>query len=499
MMFAWWIPVVFVAAAAPSLDVSIPETETTIADGTPTTTCQWPTTAMLGFAGCSATLVSPWIVITAAHCVPDVDNPGEVVLGESLASPQQALPVDYCRRGPEWDPTDNNGVGGSDISYCKLVTPVYDYPVTPIVYGCETEILSVGREVWIVGIGASEPDGSGFGTKRMAPTTIGFVDPEITDNGIGVGDAMHDSCSGDSGGPAYVQYPDGSWHVFGVTSGGPKGCGSAGPSNYTAMHAWVPWIEEDSGIDVTPCHDVDGTWNPTGWCQGFEMDPFDDGEWSQMCLGEVSAPSATCGAAFDAEPDVDPPTITVTGPADETIFDTGPANVTLTFDADDGEGWGVRVVRVSINGAVQDVELREPPYTLPAQFPQGGYEIVGIAEDFAGNLGESALVRIAVDDELPPLPEGTSTGVVDDTGDVDGTTSQGPEAPGSSSGELGTSTGAPAADGDGTGGCGCASDRTPRVAPWMLGAIAVLWRRRGTRSTHPRRGQGAELPAGPLP
>ena len=232
-------------------------------------------------------------------------------------------------------------------------------------------------------VAAYAKERSGFGTKRMGPAEIAFVDDDLKDNGIGIGDTTHSACPGDSGGPAYVQYPDGTWHVFGVTSGGPPGCGSY-PLNYTAMHVWVPWIEEDSGIDITPCHDVDGTWNPTGLCQGFEMDPFEDGAWDDFCMGEVSPASETCGAAFNAVPDADPPTVVVTAPADETIYDTGPADVMLTIEVDDAAGWGVRFVPISINGDVQDVELREPPYQLNAQFPQGGYEI---ARKHGGNHG----------------------------------------------------------------------------------------------------------------
>ncbi len=476
MVFAWWIPVA-VLALPPVDDVAVPMPEPHIFDGTPTTTCQWPTGAMLGFGGCSATLVSPWMVLTAAHCVGNVDNPGSIVLGESLSTPDRELPVDYCRQGPDWDPSSNNGVGGNDISYCKLASPVYDYPVTPIVYGCETEILTIGREVWIVGIGANAVDGSGFGIKRMGPSEIAFVDDDIYDNGIGVGTPMHSSCSGDSGGPAYVQYPDGSWHVFGVLSGGPKGCGNY-PKSYTAMHAWVPWIEEDSGIDITPCHDTDGTWNPTGNCQGFEMDPFDENDWDEMCLGEVSPASATCGDAFDAVPDTEPPTVTITAPADETIYDTAPADVALSFTADDGDGWGVRYVRVSIDDDVQDAQMREPPFDLTAQFPQGGYVIVAIAEDWAGNVGESEPIRIAVDDELPPLPEEpTSTGPAD-TGPVDssgGESSGPPAAETTGDDDDGTTTSVPTQNED-EGGCGCTTDRSPGALA-LFGLLALVRRR----------------------
>jgi MYXO-CTERM domain-containing protein len=478
MVFAWWVPVAFAVAVSPVDDVGVPMPQPQIFDGAPTTTCQWPTAAMLGFGGCSATLVSPWMVITAAHCVGNVENPGSIELGESFGSPARELPVDYCRRGPDWDPNSNNGVGGSDIAYCKLVSPVYDFPVTPIVFGCETEILTIGREVWIVGIGANAMNGSGFGTKRMGPSVIAFVDDDILDNGIGIGDTVHSACPGDSGGPAYVQYPDGSWHVFGVTSGGPEGCGNF-PLSYTAMHPWVPWIEEDSGVDITPCHDVDGTWNPTGNCQGFEMDPFDDGNWDEMCLGEVSPPSGTCGDAFDAVPDTEAPTVTITAPANETIYDTAPASVNLSFTADDGDGWGVRFVRVSINGDVQDAELREPPFELSAQFPQGGYEIVAIAEDFAGNLGESEVLRIAVDAELPPPPEDpTSTGPAD-TGPVDTTDAESSGPPAESSSEDEGSTTAVPAQHEDDGGCGCTTDRSPRGALW-LGVFALALRRRQT-------------------
>jgi hypothetical protein len=242
------------------------------------------------------------------------------------------------------------------------------------------------------------------------------------------------------------------------------------------MSAWVPWIEEDSGLDVTPCHDVDGTWNPTGACQRFETDPMDGGSWQEWCAGELSASSETCGPAFDAEPDDTPPTVSISMPDDETIFEGGPVNVSIELDAGDGDGHGVRVVRVSINGMVQDFELREPPYAFSGNFPQGGYLLVGVAEDWAGNVGESEIVRFAVDAELPPLPaeetgssggEESSTGVPDPTTTGDDTTGE-PETSGT--GDVPPATG-------GGDGCGCRSG-TPRALGLLAPMLFALRRRR---------------------
>ncbi len=448
-----------------------------IYDGTETEGCQFPTTLMLN--GCTATLVSPHVAITAAHCMGNNDAPPDFRMGNVVNAPAQLLSVDYCRRNPEYDPNFNNGVNGQDITYCVLTTPVYDVPFTPIIYGCETEIISPGRETWIVGIGNNNFDGDndvGFGIKRYRQTRIAGMPGASLADGVYVGGVLDAACGGDSGGPAYIQYPDGSWHVYGVVSGGPPPCGG-GADLYTVMSEWVPWIEEDSGLDITPCHDTDGTWNPTGWCQGFELDPLDpDREWGDFCLGEVSPPSATCGDAFDAIADLDAPIVSITNPITESTVPDAPVQVQIDIDANDGEGHGVRAVRIAINGMEQPAELREAPYGFAADFPAGIYELTAVAEDWGGNIGESEVVRIAIGMELPPLPE-ESTGAGDDssgdagTGDGSGSTSD----PGSGDGSSGGPT--PGAD-EGEPGCGCRSDGSSGTSWLLLLGIAGLFRRR---------------------
>ena len=461
-----------------SLDYEPADPQPHIYDGTETDGCQFPTTLMLN--GCTATLVSPHVIITAGHCMGDTDGPPDFRMGNIVSSPTQLLATEYCRRNPEYDPGFNNGVNGQDITYCVLETPVYDVPFTPIIMGCETDIISPGREAWIVGVGNNDFDGEddvGFGLKRYRQTTVaGQPGPTLAD-GVYVGGVLDAACGGDSGGPAYIQYPDGSWHVFGVVSGGPPPCGG-GADLYAVMSEWVPWIEEDSGLDITPCHDADGTWNPSGWCQGFEMDPLDvDGSWGDYCLGEVSPPSETCGPAFDSVPDGDAPIVSITNPMAETSLPDAPSQLQIDIEADDGDGHGVRAVRLAINGQEQAAELREAPYGFSAEFPAGVYELTAVAEDWAGNVGESEVVRVAIGMDLPPEPEGSTGGDEGSSGEAgtgggEAGTGNGESGEGDSSGgDTGTNE-----DGDASG-CGCRSTDAG-AGGWLLLGLLPLFRRR---------------------
>jgi hypothetical protein len=199
--------------------------------------------------------------------------------------------VESCFAHPEWQnvaPADN----ASDIALCTLAAPVDDVPIVPILMGCEAEVLQPGVPVTLVGFGEAD-DGLGYGPKRSVVTDLKMVGNDaawIGGNGLS-------SCYGDSGGPAYVQLDDGSWRVFGATSGSATndpGCGQTGI--WTLVHVYAPWIEQTSGYDVTPCHDADGTWNPGEGCTGFPMAPgAGGGAWPQGCAGELSGASETCG------------------------------------------------------------------------------------------------------------------------------------------------------------------------------------------------------------
>ena len=276
--------------------------------GGPVAACAWPTTVSLG-GSCTGTLINEEVVIYAAHCGA---NYNAVTFGNDIYSSEKVA-TEYCKIYPGY-----NGVGeGKDFAYCKLAEPVTDYPIVPPLMGCETDVLQPGQGVAVVGFGNAD-DNLGYGIKREVYTTLNYI---TNKNEAFVGGDGEDSCQGDSGGPVFVPLNDGSWRVFGITSYG-GACGGGG--YYSMMHLGMPWFESDSGIDLTPCTDAQGNWDPGPECAGFPQDPGQGGGNYPSCSsGPLSGVSATCGNPYVApqpepepEPEPDPQPEPGPGPDD---------------------------------------------------------------------------------------------------------------------------------------------------------------------------------------
>lgn len=272
-----------------------------VVNGAPSETCAWPTTVNVG--GCTGTLVHPKLVIYAAHCG---RRARAIQFGEKKPF-ARSVKVDYCKTYPGGGQPEKGG-DHKDYAFCVLAEEVTDVPITPILYGCETEAIKVGVEAVVAGFGATLHGKRDNGIQREVVTTIDRIDEEagkVSVGGAGEGKGKG-SCFGDSGGPLFIQLPksldpEQGWRVFGVTSYGDAEPQCDGQAWYGMMHdsQAVPWIEKESGIDITPCFDVDGTWNPTEGCGRFPLDPGAGGSWDNACQGgKESKMSATCGPAF---------------------------------------------------------------------------------------------------------------------------------------------------------------------------------------------------------
>lgn len=199
---------------------------------------------------CTGEVVSPHVVMTAAHCVdPAVLGAGytyQVFTGSDLNSPSQGQNAFYYKQVKEthFDPqfNPNNLQGGHDIAVVITRTALAQTPLplnrTPL------DQSQIGSPLRIVGFGVNngaDTMGATAGTKRQTNTTLNDFDPLL----IALGDARHDTCEGDSGGPAFLVV-NGVEVVAGITSFGDQGCVQGGWSTRVDVFgpAFVdPWIQ----------------------------------------------------------------------------------------------------------------------------------------------------------------------------------------------------------------------------------------------------------------
>jgi secreted trypsin-like serine protease len=187
-------------------------------------------TSRIGVPYCTATLIGPRTLLTAAHCVHEV-TPAHVYFGTDPTRNGVFVAVVEVREHPNYDPT---GLGVNDLGIVVLARPA---PIAPIAL-MRTAPEPGGDELLFVGFGFAEPaQVSQLGIKRAAASSITDVEPTVI---------RYDkvTCQGDSGGPA-LAYVDDTYYLVGVTSFGDPRCEEFGAS--MRVDAYLAWIEQQLG------------------------------------------------------------------------------------------------------------------------------------------------------------------------------------------------------------------------------------------------------------
>jgi predicted deacylase len=265
----------------------------TIVGGSAAATCQWPTTVMVNPIGCSGTLVHSRAVVTAKHCLVDEagnpDPPTSVGIGEAVSSFAKTVAITKCYGHPT-----------NDFAICTLAEAVTEIPIVPAMAPCEMSLLTKGAAVVEAGFGTDKVSNGTYGKKRWIAGTLADNATNSVDITVTSG-SQDGEYFGDSGGPLYLRMPDTTWRVVG------EDCcsddiisGSSAPriSTYTSVPFHVAWAEQQTGLDLTPCHDSRG-WVAGDQCTGFPTDPGrTGGAWSTMCQGQTLLLAATCGGSI---------------------------------------------------------------------------------------------------------------------------------------------------------------------------------------------------------
>jgi len=231
--------------------------------------CEVPNVVRLD-AVCSAVLVHPRVLVYSAHCGTE--------LGYASAGGER-LALERCQSYPD------GGLFGNDLAFCVLREAVLGVAIVAPALGCEVQAVAPGRSGWLVGFG-------GEGGQHIRRGQLQAVSEEISVAGPGFA-----ACPGDSGGPLLVEVDDG-LRVAGVLSASSEEQCVEGTAFFTPLWPFIPWLEEQSGFDLSPCGGTDGSWHPSADCQSSSAALLD------CDTAHARYPSSTCGAAAaqDASP-----------------------------------------------------------------------------------------------------------------------------------------------------------------------------------------------------
>lgn len=229
---------------------------------------RWPDAAGIifygSYVGCTGTLISPHVVLTAGHCAGGITG---VILNSTDYLEYDSPEVEVI------DVVDTITHPRADISVLLLASKAKT-PYRTVAQDCVLEEhLRKNAPVWVVGYGATRSDGGGNTTElnhgrtkvQTPDCNTEYVNDIYTgcdfrlDKGseIGAGGNGVDACFGDSGGPLYLEAEAESgkdFYLVGVTSRAYSGVPQNAPCAYGGIYvrpdAFVDWIEEVSGRKV---------------------------------------------------------------------------------------------------------------------------------------------------------------------------------------------------------------------------------------------------------
>lgn len=245
----------------------------------------WPWQVYLSICGtfygmmecnvCGGSIISDKWIVTAAHCVPNAPR-GRILVGAHDLNDNNyfSYTMGEMTKHPRWN---FPGRFENDIALTQAANGesfYIDWSVsTPICLPHADNCFSPETTCVVTGWGLTAERGSladvlqVVGVRLMAreqcQAYTGYSRIAETMLCAGFQDGGHDACSGDSGGPLVCRMSSGAakgaWVLHGVVSWG-YGCARSGsPGIYTDVQAYLPWINDMTGLSPDSLLKVPGS------------------------------------------------------------------------------------------------------------------------------------------------------------------------------------------------------------------------------------------------
>jgi secreted trypsin-like serine protease len=216
-----------------------------------------------GFA-CTGTVISPRLVLTAAHCVEDLEQGGftapphyKVATGRANPTEDEGgevLRVSATHVFPSFDPGTTRG----DAALLVLATPTSAPPIA-LAGAADGAFYAGGAPVLLAGWGLTSA-GASSAPKNLRSTSTVVLDPAACERRTrpfnrsyssavemcttDPPDQANGGCFGDSGGPAIAHRADGLAVQVGIVSTGGPACSTKLPNIFTRADRVSSWASE---------------------------------------------------------------------------------------------------------------------------------------------------------------------------------------------------------------------------------------------------------------